>query len=191
MNISATTATGRERTTLVGFCALLLVTGVGLLGVAGPPRGPGELPRPGDMLAILQSSSLPVGPVTAVLLDLAWLMWTWIVVSLLLELALAAIELVASGASWLHSVRRVVNRLSLPLARRAVAAAFAVQVVSRGLPIVAAQTVEPADSALVVQVDSHPTAAVAADTATPTYLVREGDTLWSIAERAYGAGTDY
>src|SRR5437016_5938410 len=145
MNISAATDMRRERATLDGFCAVLLVAGVGLLRVAGPPRGPGELPRPGDVLAILQGASLPVGPVAAVLLDLAWLLWTWIVASLLLEVALAAIDLVANGASWLRSVRRVVNRLSLPLARRAVAAAFAVQVVSRRVPIVAAQTVEPPD----------------------------------------------
>src|SRR5439155_3416817 len=100
MNLSAATDMRRERATLVGFCAVLLVAGVGLLGVAGPPRGPGELPRPGDVVAILQGASLPVGPVAAVLLDLVWLLWTWIVASLLLELALAAIDLVANGASW-------------------------------------------------------------------------------------------
>src|SRR5207248_408022 len=63
--------------------------------------------------------------------------------------------------------------------------------VSRGVPIVAAQTIDPADSALVIQLESHPSGGKAASSSTPTHLVRAGDTLWSIAERAYGAGAEY
>ena len=125
-------------------------------------------------------------------------MWIWIVGSLGLELVVVAAEAIAHGAAWAQSLRRLADRVTFPLARRAVAAAFAVQILSRGVPLAAAQPLTPAEAAFVVEADrqSLPIAVVAApnaasQTADASYVVRPGDTLWSIAERAYGSGTAY
>src|SRR5690349_6965373 len=120
-----------DRLRLVGFMAVLILAGVGLAGVAGPPRLPEMLPRWTDVAAVLVGSTLAIEPVALVLLDAAWLLWMWLSASLVLELALVTLELLAYGAAWVYSLRRVADRLSMPLVRRAVAAAFAVQVLSR------------------------------------------------------------
>src|SRR5438552_9948484 len=61
----------KKNKALIGLCSLLLVAGFFLLGVADPPRGQGDLPSPPHMLAIVQCSILPIGPVTASLLELS------------------------------------------------------------------------------------------------------------------------
>jgi nucleoid-associated protein YgaU/DNA-binding SARP family transcriptional activator len=175
----------------------MLLAGAGLAEVAGPPRLPAAFPQAKDVIALLSGSSVPLAPIGLLLLDAAWILWAWIVISLLLELALQLAELGAHGAVWIQVLRQVADRASLPLARRAVAAAFAVQVLSRGVPIAGAQTIPSLEAARLVdsQFGADP-AGVVDDTAdsadsTPTYLVRPGDTLWSIAERAYGSGAEY
>ncbi|TME35998.1 MAG: LysM peptidoglycan-binding domain-containing protein [Chloroflexi bacterium] len=129
------------------------------------------------------------------LLDVAWLLWAWTIGSLCLELLVVVADAAAHGAAWVGSVRQLADRLSVPVVRRAVAAAFAVQVLSRGVTVAAAQPVSPAETALVEPAYSESTAARSAPAPAspegPTYLVRPGDTLWSIAERAYGSGMHY
>jgi nucleoid-associated protein YgaU/two-component SAPR family response regulator len=183
--------THRERVRLVGLAALMLAAGLGLAASGGPPRLPSGVPRPGDVLAMLGGSTLPLEAVALVLVDVAWLLWVWIVGSLVLELLLVLAEAVAHGAAWVRSLRAIASRLSVPLVRRAVAAAFAVQVVSRGVSVASAEPIRPAQTTLL---DTHHAAQTGSnsDAATgPTYLVRAGDTLWSIAEQAYGSGAEY
>jgi nucleoid-associated protein YgaU/two-component SAPR family response regulator len=193
-NIPHSSARG-ERAKLVGFGGLMLVAGVGLAAAAGPPRLPSGPPRLDDVLTVLAGTTLPLDPLLLVLVDVTWVVWTWITLSLLLESALAAADLVTHGGSlWVHSLRHIVDRASVPLVRRAVAAAFAVQVISRGVPIAAAQTLPPVD-AIVVSTPNATGRSIGATNnvpdLTPTYLVRPGDTLWSIAEQAYGSGMEY
>ena len=75
------------------------------------------------------------------------------------------------------------------------AAAFAVQVLSRGVPIAAAAPLPSADVLVVSQ--AQPTTAALRSAALhesesdATYAVQPGDTLWSIAEQAYGSGAEY
>ncbi|HLZ27855.1 MAG TPA: LysM peptidoglycan-binding domain-containing protein [Chloroflexota bacterium] len=187
-----------ERVRLLSFGTLVLLAGIGLGVVGGAPRLPDGLPRLDQLTAVLSGSTLPLQALSLVLLDLAWLMWVWIVASLGLELAVVAAAALAHGAGWVHALRRLADRVTFPLARRAVAAAFAVQILSRGVPLAAAQTLTPGDSAFIVETDqpSRPIAVAAApnaaaQTADAHYLVRPADTLWSIAERAYGSGTAY
>jgi len=97
---------------------------------------------------------------------------------------------------WVRSLRRLADRLTLPLARRAVAAVFAVQVLSRAVPLASAEPLPPTEVALVASINT-PTAssstirAFDAPASAVTYVVRGGDTLWSIADQAYGSGMAY
>ena len=187
----------RERLQLVGLCAVVAGAGALLAVTAGGPRVFPDVPRLQDVVETLSGSMLPVAELQLVLVDVAWLVWLWIVASLGLELFIAAVEMAAAGAQWVHQLRTFSNRVSVPLARRAVAAAFAVQVLSRAVPIAAAQTITLSDSTVVAGVQQprpqNATSGFSEDDAisSPTYLVGSGDTLWSIAERAYGSGTEY
>ena len=187
--------TDRPRARLIAFGGLLLIAGLGLAAAGGPPRLPSGLPRWGEVLAILAGSTLPVEPLALLLVDLAWLLWAWIVGSLVLELALVLADAVAHGAAWVRSLRQLADRLSVPLVRRAVAAAFAVQILSRSVSVASAEPLGGVQTALVQpryaeSEAAQPTPESAAATG-PMYLVRAGDTLWSIAEQAYGSGTQY
>ncbi|MBV9578102.1 MAG: LysM peptidoglycan-binding domain-containing protein [Chloroflexi bacterium] len=181
---------------LLAFVALMLVAGLGLCAAAGPPRLPTGLPHWDDVLTVLAGATLPLDGVLLVLVDTAWLIWTWIMLSLLLESIVVAADLLTHGGSgWVRSLRAFVDRASVPLARRAVAAAFAVQVISRGVPVASAQSLPPVDTIVVSTAtpDGNDAASGVTDPSpsTPTYVVRPGDTLWSIAEHAYGSGTAY
>lgn len=184
------------RAQLLLLAALMLAAGAGLAAAAGPPRLPPHVPEFDDVLKILAGATLPLDALLLVLVDAAWVVWAWIVLSLLLQSLLGAADLLTHGSSqWVRSLRGFVDRASVPLARRAVAAAFAVQVISRGVPIASAQTLPPPVETVVVSASNSDADPVASandpSDSTPTYLVRSGDTLWSIAEQAYGAGTEY
>jgi len=69
---------------LLGFAALVVLAGVGLTAVGGSPRVPADLPRLEQVRAVLSGSTLPVEALVLVLVDAAWLMWLWIVASLVL-----------------------------------------------------------------------------------------------------------
>src|SRR5919202_2307120 len=161
--------TDRERVRLVGLAALMLAAGLGLAVTGGPPRLPSGLPRPGDVLALLGGSTLPLQALALVLVDLAWLGWGWIVGSLALELLLVLAEAAAHGAAWVRSLRAIANRLSVPLVRRAVAAAFAVQLLSRGVSVASAEPIRPAQAALVDTRHAAQTASDSEPATGPTY----------------------
>jgi nucleoid-associated protein YgaU/two-component SAPR family response regulator len=187
----------RERVRLATFIALMLVAGFVLRAVAGPPTLPNHLPSLVQVRDVLGGAVIPLDTLAAVLAALAWLLWLWVTVSLALELLLVAAEAAAHGTAWVRALRRVADRLSMPVARRAVAAAFAFQVLSRAVPTAAAP-LSPAEQAWTVDVGEA--TSPAEDARTPVdaarapasaYRVRAGDTLWSIAEAAYGSGSEY
>jgi DNA-binding SARP family transcriptional activator len=194
-----TSAAGRrERLRLFGFAALMLLAGLGLAAAGGLPRVPGSLPGLQDVTSALSGSTLPLQPIVLVLVDLAWAMWLWIVASLAVELVLEAAEVFTRGAAWVGSLRRVADHLTFPFARRAVAAAFAMQILARGVPLASAQPISPAEVAYLAENQSQSTpfvavrpAAVQPTSAEVSYVVRPGDTLWSIADQAYGSGAAY
>src|SRR5258707_2084536 len=185
-----------DRLRLCVFIGLIAFAGFDLAATAGPPRLPTGLPPLDQALAVLSGSTLPLDALALVLVDIAWLTWAWIVGSLALESVVTLAEVATHGARWVGSLRRLADRLTLPLARRAVAAAFAVQVLSRAVPMASAEPLPPAEVALVASIEA-PTASTSTGSmfnspASPsTYVVRSGDTLWSIADQAYGSGIAY
>jgi len=180
----------RNRLRLLGFGALMLAAGYGLRQVAGGPHLPDSMPGPSQLGSLLGRAALPLEIVAYVLVSVAWLVWLWIVASLALELALVALEGAARGATWVRGLRRMANLVTLPLARRAVAAAFAVQVLSRAVPVAAAP-LPATQQVLAIDLNGRAAEVDRAQLPASAYLVRPGDTLWSIAESAYGSGADY
>jgi DNA-binding SARP family transcriptional activator len=168
----------------------MLAVGFGLQLVTGGPRLPAGPPDPTKFGALLGAAVLPLDLVAYALVSLTWLVWLWVVASLGLELILVAFEGVTRGAAWVGRLRRVANCVTLPLARRVVAAAFAVQVLSRAVPVAAAP-LPAAEQVLTVGLDERAEAGERGHVPASAYLVRPGDTLWSIAEQAYGSGTEY
>lgn len=184
------------RVRLLGVAGLMVLVGAGLGAAGGPPRLPAGLPRPDQVLGVLSGSTLPLETPLLVLVDVAWLMWLWIVGSLALELLVVAAEAFAHGAAWVSSLRGVADRLTVPLVRRAVAAAFAVQVLSRGVPLASAAPLPPTELTRAARMNPQsesgsPQPRFNAPASAPTYTVRGGDTLWSIADQAYGSGMAY
>jgi two-component SAPR family response regulator len=183
-----------ERLRLIGLVGLTVAAGFGLQVVAGLPHLPSALPTLQQLGAALAGASLPLETLGYVASSIAWLLWLWLAASIGLELLVAAAEGMAYGAMWVGVLRQVANRVSLPLARRAVGAAFAVQVLARALPVSAAAPPAQIEQVLAMRPGqaATPVARLAVSSqSSATYLVRPGDTLWSIAEAAYGAGGEY
>lgn len=179
-----------ERMRLFGFVALMLAAGVGLYAAAGIPRVPESLPSLGNIGAFLNAPVVPLDSVLQIVAALAWLLWLWVMASFALEVALVLAESAARGALWVRGLRRIADRLSMPFARRAVAAAFALQLMSRAVPAVAAPLPET-EQTLTIDASDPDSATVEARGPSSAYRVRAGDTLWSIAEEAYGSGAEY
>ena len=181
---------GRERISLLGLVATLAAGALMLRRLAGPPHLPAALPSVAQIELALASPAVPYDAFTYVLTTAAWIVWLWLVGSLLLRLVVVLAESAARGAAWVRSLRTLSDHLTLPVVRRlvdgAVATVTVVQLVSRTTPLAAAASLPARPAAIVAQAAPQPTSAPAASTV--TYLVRPGDTLWSIAERFYGDG---
>ena len=160
------------------------------------------MPSFGSLEVLARSPNPPLDGLIAIVVLVAWLVWGWAVASVAIEFALGLAEQgPAQGAAWLRSARAVADRLTLPLARRAVAAAIVVQLATgpalpafafAGEPsaVVTTQAVwhaPLADSNAVADADSEPDATH--DVA--RHVVQRGETLWSIAERYYGTGEEF
>ena len=74
----------RARLRLMTLIVIVLVTGFGLSTVAGPPRLPTALPAPGDLTAVLGGSVLPLEALAMLLVSVTWLVWLWVIGSLVL-----------------------------------------------------------------------------------------------------------
>lgn len=189
------TSIRRDWGPLVRLIALLAVTGAALLATAGPPRLPTELPDVDLLLATLRGTSIPLAGLGYVLSLLAWAIWGWLTLSLLLQLGVALAEVATHGAAWVRSLRRATNVVTLPLVRRAVdsalAVAMVVQVAAHAAPAAAAE-LPPPPPAIVHMVGGHEDVAVRQHAArSANYTVQKSDTLWTIAERFYGTGHEY
>ncbi len=178
---------------LLRLIVLLAAAGAALYATAGPPRPPDLAPDLQLVLATLRGTSIPLDAVGYVLTSLAWLIWGWLVVSLVARLIVAFADLATRGAAWVGSLRRMTNAFTLPVVRRAVDSALAVAIVAQVVarPGVVGAAELPRQPSI-VQTVGETTAAVRLPSARmAVYDVQRGDTLWSIAERFYGTGHEY
>jgi two-component SAPR family response regulator/LysM repeat protein len=176
----------------------LAVGAAALYVTGGLPHLPREMPSWNLVAATLQGSSLPLDALGYILTSVAWVVWGWIVTSLLLRLLVAGAEGLAHGALWVRRLRIVSDRVTLPLVRRAVdsalVAVFVVNMVSRTVPGAAAATLpHPATASVATQSHvaargSHPESKGSSEV---EYTVQPGDNLWDIAQRFYGNGDEY
>ncbi|HEY1245630.1 MAG TPA: LysM peptidoglycan-binding domain-containing protein, partial [Hyphomicrobiaceae bacterium] len=136
----------------------------------------------------LQGSSIPLEALAYALTTLAWLIWAWLCLSTVCQVLLALAELATHGAQWVRSLRGAIDRLTLPLVRRAVDSALAVAVVAQVVahaPVASAAPLPP-NPAPPAPVVAEPAPAPVVEPAAPThaeYTVVKGDTLWDISAR--------
>ncbi len=191
-----------NRFSLVGMVALLVLGGMVLLLTSGPPHVPPRWPSLTTILTTLQGSDVPLDAVAYILTTAAWLLWFWIVGSLVLRLVVWSAEVITHGATWVRSLRLASDWLTLPFVRRVVDGALIAYVVVNLVartPAASAAPLSPPTVAVAVVPRPHPpvpsTSIMHAPASDPapvaTYTVQPGDTLWSIAERFYGTGEDY
>jgi DNA-binding SARP family transcriptional activator len=191
--------------TLVGF---LLVFGTGLvltLGLPHAPAQPLELPDPASLEAMLRSSRPPLEGAIYVAGMLGWAIWAWLVLSLVLQVGVAAAERVGAGTTVVRRASTIADFLSLPLVRRAVRTSLAGGLMARvalgGVPEAAAAPVDPPPIIEIIgtQASAQPThapdfwassydAASDAPAGAIVYTVQPGDNLVGIAERFYADG---
>ncbi|HVA23594.1 MAG TPA: LysM peptidoglycan-binding domain-containing protein, partial [Chloroflexota bacterium] len=189
-----------SRLGLIGLTAGLLATGAGLWATAGPPHLPPRLPGWTELVIILQAPTLPLGAVAYVASSLAWLLWLWMVGSILLHCAVVVSEGFGTGR-WVERPRRLSNRVTVPFVRRlvegALVATFVVQLAGRTEGAMAAPPQRPlvAISAVMGQSGAGPSRAESQPASTDPnviwYTVQPGDSLWTVARRFYGTGLEY
>lgn len=187
------TSRARERLSLLGLATTLAIGALLLYRLAGPPHLP--LPRPSlpQIKLALVSTAVPYDAFVYVLTTAAWIVWLWLVGSVLLRLVVVLAETVARGTALVRSLRALSDRLTLPLVKRLVDGAIAtvtvVQLVSH-TPLASAAPLPASPTAIVAQGAGAQGSIAPAHFATAgvTYQVKPGDTLWSIANRFYGDG---
>jgi two-component SAPR family response regulator/LysM repeat protein len=185
----------------VGFVAILAASGAFLYAISGLPHLPARVPSGAEILITLQGSYVPLEWFAYAFTTAAWILWIWIVGSLVLRLITTLAELVTRGAAWAKSLRAATDRFTLPIVRRvvdgAVVAVVVVNLVTRAPTASAAPLHSPA--ALVADAPhprpdpptDRPVRATRASSQDTNYTVKLGDTLWSISERFYGTGEEF
>src|SRR5437899_3491186 len=111
--------------TLVAF---LLVFGAGLFLTVGLPHAaakPLELPDPASLEALLRSPRPPLEGAIYVAGMLGWVIWAWLLLSLVLQVGVVAAERVAAGTAIVRGASTLADVLSAPLVRRAVRTSLA------------------------------------------------------------------
>lgn len=195
----------RKRREYLGLAGLILglAFGAGALGaVAGPPRLPQQLPGWDTAAFTLRSSYLPLEVLAYVLTTAAWVVWVWIVASLVFRLVVIGAETVTGGASWVAGLRAVSDRVTLPIVRRlvdgALVAILVVNLVGRSTPSAAAAVLTATATVTLVAAQEEASSEPASwesqrdhKARVMEYSVEAGDTLWGIAERFYGTGHEY
>ena len=186
---------------LVWVVIILTAGGFVLYHFGGLPHLPRRIPSWMEILVTLQGSELPLDWFAYAFTTAAWILWTWCVTSLLLQVATALIELVTHGATWARGLRATIDRVTLPIARRvvdgAIVTVIVVNLVARA-PAVSAAPLEEPVAALSVAPDhrpdlsgQHPTRPAQKSSSETSYTVKSGDTLWGISQRFYGTGEEY
>jgi len=197
----------RDGLGLPALVGVLAVAGVALWWLGGPPRVPATRPDIATVRGLpdfLRSSPhlADLRPALPWALAGGWLLWSWLILSVLLQLGVAALEILTRGATWVRALRPLVDVATATLARRVVTGATASYLLIRVLAATSggahaaplpeqAQTLVLADPA-----DPHAVGAILTDqrglpVGTIDYVIQRGDSLWRIAAHFYGDGEQY
>src|SRR5438552_3084678 len=84
--------TERRTLPLAGLTGILAATAALLYASGGRPHLPTTLPSLLELRVTLQSSDAPLAGLGYLFSTLAWLVWAWIMATLLLQVALLALE---------------------------------------------------------------------------------------------------
>ena len=106
----------------------LILFGAGLFEVVGLPHGPTsalEVPDGASVEAMLRSSRPPLDGAIYVSGMLGWLVWVWLVLSLMLQLGVVVAERLAGGTAIIRHAHRIADVVSAPMVRQAVQASVA------------------------------------------------------------------
>jgi len=182
-----------------GFVLVLALAFALLSRFAGPPHLPPSLPSASTVVQTLRGSDIPVEALGYIFTTLGWILWCWIVVTLVVNVVIGLAEKVTRGAAWVGSLRVVSNRLTARFIRRAADGMLATVVVVNlvGRPAMSAVAAPlPSPAAVSVQHQAAPradlpTVAPREDQGGVHYTVQPGDNLFDIAQRFYGTGYEY
>lgn len=180
----------------LGLHALVLGIAAGatfLYLLGGPPQLPVR-PDPRAIVEALRSTNPSLQGAASWCFALAWALWIWTAGSLLIQVALSVLDRLTGGAAWVLALRPAVAPLLMPLARRAFPVLTAGVIVARlATSPVPGTAAAPAPLVLALpgpdaSVGPSNPARAATGSGPIEHAVTEGDTLWALAERYYGAG---
>lgn len=164
----------------LGLLALLCGVPIVLASAGGRPTIPGS----GFSARDLSGSYLPLDPILRLLADIAWVLWLYVFLAVLLR-GLACVF--ARQGSLFAVSDHITPALLRRLIDFAIGGAFAVASLAARPTLIA---IHPRSVSVALAVD--PLAASARPTTEPShsrsYTVRPGDSLWRIAERELGTG---
>jgi nucleoid-associated protein YgaU len=190
---------------LIPFLVLFAAGLYELVGLPHAPDPPIDVPDLSSLEAILRSSHPPLDGALYVVGMVAWSVWAWLVLSLLLQVGVGIAEHVSGGTRVVRQAHWVADALSAPLVRRAVRASLAGGLVARvALSAVPAAASAPTETAAFVDhvspgggrlMSSGPgfwatyeQPVIDVPSGSIVYTVQPGDNLVGIAERFYGDG---
>ncbi|MPZ49737.1 MAG: LysM peptidoglycan-binding domain-containing protein [Dehalococcoidia bacterium] len=201
-------ADGGTRSSLVQLSLLLgggALLGLALWWLAGPPQIPSEAPDLSRLRRILTSSEVANDDVIYVATGLGWLALAHLAFSVGLRVMIGVAARVADGSAWMSAVLRLSDLVTLPAVRRIVDGALIAVILlalwtrQRSVLEVSAAPAGPiaalSREALLADTTSAlsagPSTVASANGDHASYSVAQGESLWGIAHRLYGDGTQY
>lgn len=189
-----------DRLAVVGLLVVLVVTPLALLRFTGSPHLPPALPDPRAIHEALTSNHPDLSGALPWCILGVWLLWLWLLVSVVLQATLAALDMLTRGAAWVRAPRPLVDACTTTLVKRAVTGFVATTFFLEGLKLSAVGASAAPGPPPIVMTVTDPLGTSSNEFSgnyrniieqTIEHIVVPGDTLWGLAERYYGDGHDW